>query len=355
MSLSEHIHAVIKRSRRFYNAIEPGHFLVNVIMPMQTPDIPPLYEFDLDRQLTEWLDYKLEAARSVWATKKGLADDTIPCICPQFGIAEHSAWLGMDVRYQQDTCIATPILEHPADIEQLNINEGTKWFQYMKRGYDYLRSKKDGTFVLCLRGTMAPMDMANALRGDELFSDFLLNPEWVHRLMKFLVRAIDWYFHQLCLWADKIDGGYIYYIGSGWIPGNCIGHLSNDAAMLCAPAIYDKFGFPYEVELTQNYDSVFYHVHNEKLHFVPKVATIPGLALLEVTNDPKTPGSLEDLPRVFAATGTTNLMLSGTSDQVRTHIDELKQRNIFLQVSCLDRKDAEDIIGFVRRHSRENS
>jgi hypothetical protein len=75
-----------------------------------------------------------------------------------------------------------------------------------------------------------------------------------------------------------------------------------------------------------------------------------------VTNDPKTPPALEDLPRVLAATGGAtggaNLMLYGTSDQVRAHIDELKSRNVLLSVACRDRADADDIVAFIRARSK---
>jgi hypothetical protein len=97
---------------------------------------------------------------------------------------------------------------------------------------------------------------------------------------------------------------------------------------------------------------VFYHVHNEKMHFVPKLAQLPGMTLLEVSNDPKIPGTLENLDQIFAATGSANLMLHGTSDEVRSCIDQLKARNVFLQVTCQDRKDAQDIIGLVRSYSK---
>lgn len=76
------------------------------------------------------------------------------------------------------------------------------------------------------------------------------------------------------------------------------------------------------------------------------------ISLLEVTNDPKTPPALEDLPRVLAATGTANLMLYGTSAQVRAHLGELTSRNVFLDVTCTDRADAEDIVAFVRARSK---
>ncbi|MCU0645707.1 MAG: hypothetical protein MUC94_15795 [bacterium] len=351
MYLSEKIENVVSRSKSFYAAKTPGHFLINTILPVEVPPIPPLYDFNLDRQLTEWLDFKLAAARPIWHAKANLDDDTIPSICPQFGIAEHSAWLGMEVLLQKDTCLSIPSIKSLEDLDRLQISETAQWFQYMKKGYDYLRSQQDGSFVLSIRGTMAPMDLANELRGDELFMDFILQPEFIHRLMKFLVDVIDWYYRHLQKWADDIDGGSVQYIGGGWMDKNIIGHLSNDAALLCSPEIYDAFAFPYEVELAKKYRGVFYHVHNERMHFIPQLVQLPGLKLLEVSNDPRTPGTLEDLDRIFAATGSANLMLHGTSDQVRSCIDQLKTRNVFLQVTCQDQKDAEDIIGFVRKHS----
>jgi hypothetical protein len=224
----------------------------------------------------------------------------------------------------------------------------------MKRGYDYLRSRKDGSFLLSVRGALGPMDMANALRGDDLFTDFALDPQGVHKLMGFCTRALVWWYPRILSWADEVDGGHIFMYTGSWMGPLALGHITNDAAMLCSPAIYDEFALPYERMLCEGYNFVLYHVHNQKLHFAPRAAQLPHMALFEVTNDPNTPPALEDLPRVLAATGSANLMLRGTSDQVRQHIGELKSRNVFLAVSCTDRADAEDIISLVRAEERKH-
>ncbi len=352
MVLAKHIQGVVSRSRNFFNAKSPGHYLINAIVPAETIPVRPLYDFDLDAQLTDWLDHKLASARPAWRAKEGLDDDGIPGICPYFGIGEHSAWIGMEVRQQYDTSLPIPILDSPKDLSKLRLSEESKWFQYMKKGYDYLRSKQDGSFVLAIRGTMSPMDVANAVRGDSLFLDFIENEEFVHRLLDYLVKAILWYFGHLRTWADEIDGGYITYITGGWMGPNYFGHLSNDTAMLCAGSVYQKFGLPYEKELVKGYERILYHVHNEKLHYVPDLATLPNLSLLEITDDPKTTPSIEGLPRILASTGKVNLMLHATSDQVRKHIDQLSERNVFFLTTCTDRKDAEDIVRFVRDRSK---
>jgi hypothetical protein len=302
--------------------------------------------------MTDWLDCKLAQGRVNWRAKEGLDDDTIPSICPTFGIAEHSAWLGMDVILQEDTCLPIPIIREPADLKKLRCSEENRWFGIMKTGYDYLRSKQDGSFVLSVRGTMAPMEIANAVRGDELFLDFLLQPDFVHQLMTVCVEVLRWYYPRLCSWADRINKSYVFLYGMSWMPPRTIGHLANDAAMLCSPEVYAEFGLLYETRLVEGYDHVLYHVHNEKLHHIPELTKLPGLTLLEITNDPTAPPTIEDLARVFAATGSINLMLTMTSNQVRDHLDELEGRNVFLQIDCRDRSDAEDIIAFVRDRSK---
>jgi hypothetical protein len=352
-ALREHIHRVACRARAFYAAKEPGHFLLATHFPVESPPVPPLHQFDLDRQLGEWLDHQLKASRPAWRAREGLDDDSIPSICPGFGIAEHSAWLGMDVHLQETTCLPVPMLDSPDDLGRLVLSPKNRWFQYMKLGYEHLRRRQDGSFVLNVRGTMAPMDIANAVRGNGLFTDFIDEPAATGRLMQFLVTAIRWYYDRLVSWADTVEGGHVFrHIGS-WMEGRCLGHLSNDAAMLCSTAVYDEFGFPYERDLIDRYESAIYHVHNEKLHYVPQLASLPKLALLEVAQDPKAALLLSDLPRIFAATGSVALRLAGTSDEVRAHLEELRQRNVFILADCRDRADAEDLLGFVRDRSME--
>ncbi len=351
MSLADRISRVVRRCRAFYSAATPGHFLVLVKFPVKTPASPPLNSLDLDRDLERWLDALLASARPFWDAVADIDDDRIPAICPWFGIAEHSAWLGMDVRLQEGTSLSVPIVHSPADLDRLTLSEQTPWFRRMKDSYDYLHSRKDGTFLLSVRGAMAPMELANAIRGNDLFTDFLLEPQFAHRLMAFCTQAERWYYERLVSWCDAVEDGHVMSTGS-WMGPRCMGHLANDAAMLCSARIYEEFGFPYEAQLVAGYDTVLYHVHNEKMHFVPRLVQLPGLKLLEVTCDPKTPQPIADLPRIKSFAGDTNLRLVADSDDVRAHLEELKDRNALIEVRCRDRADAQDVLAFVRGMSK---
>ncbi len=352
MNAQQHIQAIIDRSKPFYSANEPGHFLIQTRFPHDRPDMPDLTEFDLEHDLERWLDHQLACSRVSWAARADVDDDTMPCLCPRFGIAEHSAWLGAEVRFQRDTCLPIPIIHTKQDLQRLQLSEHTKWFQIMQRGYQYLKTKLTPEFVISVRGGMTPMDVANALRGDDLFFDFYDDPQFVHEMMRFFTKAELWWYQRLLSWVEPLQDGYAVFLADFWFP-NGFSYMTNDAAMLCNEDIYREFALPYEQEICRQFPNVLYHVHNEKMHFVPLVASLPNIRLLQVSWDPKTKPQMEDLEHLFSVTGNVALMLhSLSSEQVRDHINELRQRNVFLLVDCVDKRDAQDVLAFVRSQSK---
>jgi hypothetical protein len=352
MNVNERIEPVVRRCKACLAAREPGHFLVRTQVPAERPGMPPLHSFDLDRQLEEWMEKQLAAARPLWAATEGIDDDSIPSICPCFGIAEHSAFTGTPVRLQEGTCLPVPIVHDWSDMDKLRLSEDAPWYQYMKKGYQWLAAHKDGSFLLSVRGSEMPMDLANAIRGDQLFLDFLLEKEQTHRLMTWCTEAIRWYYPKLVSWADQIDGGNIFYYSGGWLGPRVLGHVSNDAAMLCSAQVYEEFGYPYEVRLMEDFGGLFYHVHTEKMHALPKTATLPRLMLMEMTPDPKSPPPVEDLKNIYTHTGQSALVIYATPEQIRRNVEQLKQRNVFLCARCQNHTEAQEIVRFVRKHSK---
>jgi hypothetical protein len=353
--LPDRVKTSVARVRRFFGSSRPA-LLVGVHFPPDrgTPvQVPPLCSFDLETQLEEQLDLRLASHRPTFESKADIDDDWLPHVHPFFGISEHSAWLGMDVRLQEATSLPVPIVHGPGDLARLVRNEQAVWFRRMQRAYAHLRRRQDGTFIVSVRGTMCPMDMANAVRGDELYTDFYDQPAFVHALLSRLEELTAWYFGHLLSWCDQFEGGHVFGYTGTWLPAGTIGHLSNDATMLCAPAIYDEFGFPYEARLIARFGRAIYHIHNQHLHYVPKLATLSGLMLIEVTHDPKTVHPLENLEEIVARTGDVPLLLRPSSDLLRRHIGKLVGRRTMLDVHCRDRADALDILALVGRHGRE--
>lgn len=352
MTPIERVPTVVRRWRNFLDAPQPGHFLVDVRVPAESLPTRPINSFDLDRQLGEYLDERITAARPGWSAKAGLDDDTLPAFAPSFGISEHSAWMGLDVRLQEWTSLPVPKVDTRDDLARLGPDPAAPWYRRMEAAYAHCRARQEGTFFLSVRGTMTPMDLANAVRGDELFVDFLADPEFAHLLVARMAEWMPWYYDRLRGWCDDIAGGRLFNSGEVWMPEPSLGHISNDAAMLCSPAVYEEFGHRYEEPLFRRFRHVLYHIHNQQMAYVPRLAQLPNLGLVEVTHDPKTAAPIDDLPRILAATGSANLLLHATSDQLRARIGELRGRNVLFDVTCRDRADAADVLRLVRDRSK---
>lgn len=352
--LASRIGKVVPRARRFFNAQEPGHFLVYVDVPREWPPIPKLTEVNVETPegLALYLDAQLESEKCGIRAKEGLDDDTIPSAAPYFGYSEHTAWTGSKVRWQENTSLGDPIISEPNQVDSLDVQEQSESFRRMKASYAYLRSKQDGTFLLAMRGCTSPMELANAVRGDEIFSDFIEDPEFVHRLLKRILQIYPRYLNVLRSYADEIEGGHVFGITRGWMGPNGMGHFSNDAAMLCGLDVYREFGLPYDQALTSHWDHVIYHVHTQNMHYLPELTKLSRLRLLQLQQDPGIGSNFEILDRILELTGSAGLYLNGSSDEVRKNIDRLHGRNVLFRTACESREDAEDLIALVRDRSR---
>lgn len=213
-------------------------------LPFDAPPVRSLNEFDLDGELEAHLDGRPEVMRACWPAWAGLDDDTLPAVAPHFGIAKYSAWLGMEVRLQESTCSPVPILQEPRDLERLKPDPETPWFRLLKRAYDHLRKRRNGEFFLSVRGAMTLMDLANAVRGDELFTDSRGAPGFVHALMERLTGLERSSYVRLYSWCHEVDGGQLHEVGQVWMAIPSLGHISNDAATLCSPAVCAESGAP---------------------------------------------------------------------------------------------------------------
>ena len=353
--LQNQIRSAVPRTRAFFQAAEPGHFLIHAGFPAGKKPAPPLDQLDLENpdDLHLWLGIQLENKRAFWKAREGLPDDYIPSLAPSFGYAEHAAWLGLKVMLQPTTSLPVPIYDDIAQVpRELSFSEEAPWVRLMRDSYAWLKEQQRGDFVLSVRGGASPMELANSMRGDDLFMDFLEEPDHCHRLLNALTELYPSYFNLLRSWADPVEGGVLSAYLNLWMGPNAIGHLSNDTAMLCSSAVYEEFGFPYEARLLSHYDNVFYHVHSEKMHYLPRLARLPNLRLIQVQEDPQVGSNMKNLEAILEATGDCALMLTGSPEEIIPRLDLLATRNVCLSANCADRNEAESLVAAVRKHSK---
>ncbi len=349
--MRQDIDEVMDRTTRFCTNGKTGDALVMVPgnFSKTRHAVKALNEWRFPEEMEAFLDAHIEAQRTAWKARSSIADDLIPSICPRYGVAEHSAFAAenVDVEFSENTSWPHPVIHDYKDLDKLGLSEDNPWLRMVIDGMAYLRDRSDGEFAVMLRGVMAPMDLANALRGNDMFYDIYEQPEELRKLLAYCVKAGEWFISKQKQVAGDFHGGTL--CGTDiWMPGNAIGHLSEDASVMCSPETYKAFGRPYTEALLQPYDGAFMHLHTAGAHAFEPICNIEKLQFFELAPDPKQPRPIDVYKSNFDLFRGKFMRLFVTFDEIKDNIAFLKQAKTALVCHARSVAEAEAIVTFVR-------
>ena len=334
MFFKPNIKEVIVRTKNFYE-MEGGGALINILSVDSLQDGLEkinLKDWNFPEQLYEYLDKRIEIFENYWNKRKHLKDDMIPAMHPWFGIAEHSAFIGGNVDFSEETSWHHQLINQWSDFDNLELSE----------------EKSEDRFAVMLRGANGPINISNALRGNDFFTDLILYPEETHRLMDFSVKAGIWILDNQKHIVGDFYGGTITGLGM-WIPGNSVGHISEDASVMISSDMYKKFGLPYTNNLCDKYDSALVHVHSICSHNLENIASISKVKYIELTNDPNAPRGIELCKQFEEALKDIVVALNLTEQEIENNLEFLKGRKTIIRYEAETVEEANRIINLVKR------
>lgn len=361
--MKEHadLSALVSRYASFFGKRQSGKLLIHVQQEPRSQTRQGLLagldlrRYDFEKGLPEYLRDVCAAARKKWQEEIQVDDDRIPMLSVRFGIAELSAFASdrAAVTFGRDTSWTRPLLSRWDDLSRLMQERRGPWFERVMESLRYLVRTNDGRFGVAVRGTMAPLDLAHALRGNELLAELYMEPQRVHELLCYCVR-IGTEFMEAQLEAVGTQRGGTCSLFGVWLPGQAIGHMSNDAAALCSPDMYHEFGFPYDQQLIGHFSGALFHTHTLGLHLLPKLARLAGLSVIQIEDDPNRPSAASRLQYLVDEARGTPMMIQILPSQIRENIGLLMQGQFILQTRVKDEAAARDVVEFVRAHSRSD-
>ena len=348
---------IIERYRAFFADDSPGSILVK----LSTWDVPLDYAsvgFE-GRELDSWsfpddaeafAEHCLRRLRAERELVRSVEDDRIPSINPGLGIALNSVYYsGAEMIRGRDTTWAMPAVGGRGDIEALRPDPDNPWFGLIGRMNRRFCELNDGDYAVQTFSHLGPMDFANALRGNDLFTDFYDAPEMVHTLMERCVEAVLWLEREQRRIVPEVRGGTV--IWGTWSPGRSV-FMSEDASDLCSPATFTEFGRPYTERISEAAGGCWIHHHAKGLHVHGEIARVKGLRALEISLDPNCERPIDRLPELYESTGGVPLVTRCEPRDVYERIDEMRQGRLILELKTGDMKEAREAVGFVRKHSR---
>jgi hypothetical protein len=342
------------RWQRFITDPKPGNILVNMAtwdmnLKVDIEGNTPLESWDSPSYCTAYADYQTAYLKAEIELTKHIDDDRLPMLNPGIGIALNSLYFAdgkMDV--SAGTTWRHPVINEWDNLNNLHLDPENPWFQGITAMNQRYLTAFDGDYCVQTFSHFGPMDMANALRGNDLFTDFYDSPDEVHQLMKKTVEATLWLENEQRNIVPMINGGTA--IWGTWMPGNAV-FMSEDATDLCAPAIFREFGKPYTEQISTAGGGCWIHHHAKGLHVHDEIAKVDGLRMTELSWDPNCPRPIDNLEKLFAQNNGIPLMTRCTPRDIYEKIDIMKQGRLILMLSAASLDEAVDAITFLRKHT----
>jgi hypothetical protein len=357
MSYKAYFTQKVEKYKTFFEDKSPGQILA-LICPY-TFDLDytqwgiedrPLNSWDFGTQTREFMEYQVRRLRCFLEYTRELDNDYMPSVNGSLGIGMNSAYFsGADIVIGEDTSWIHPVIHEWEDLYSLKLDQGNKWFRLLQQMTAYSVELCEGDYAPATFTHFAPFDMANALRGNQLFYDFYDHPEKVHELMNISADAIIWLEMELRKLVKSVLGGTVS--GSMWFPGEAP-FMSEDATDLCSAQLFKEFGFPYTQKVIDALGGTYIHHHAKGMHVHGEIAKLKGLKTLEISWDPNCPRPIEHLPEIYEWNGDVPLQTRCTAADVYKYIDDIKRGRIVLMLNVNSLEEAGEVVRFIRKHSK---
>ncbi|MCF7837402.1 MAG: hypothetical protein K9N49_02125 [Candidatus Marinimicrobia bacterium] len=347
---------ILARYRAFYAASRPG-FMVRTTVSEAGWQLPARQSL----KGIEWGDRAsarrfaaahLAFMRAYWAHLPESGNDWIPSISALLGTGAVAACLVRDARLNEEdnTNYLDPVIgDWPAGLERIGFDPDNPYYRTHVDVLRYWIEQWDGSFGLNPYSFFDPLDLANQLRGNDLFYDFYDRPDALRELLETLtdeLLALARHLRSEVLAGYDIPG----VCHTFWTPGE---YLSCDAGDLSGPEVVTEWAVPYTGRLATALGGAYLHHHELGIHQILPWSRCPGISAQVLNRDPNTPHlaqvvsdehlrSTFDLPLGFIV----------TADEFRKSADYWATGRCLLTVRCRDGVEAREIVDRVNQSYR---
>lgn len=305
---------IISRHQKFY-AGEKG-CLIKFDIPADRANIElaaetPYDGLDWDTQFEDYYATRLHNAviKARYRLDSSVGDDYIPACRPNFGMGVHYAMFGGKIIFGGGTSWMEPVIHKASDYPKLEFDMNNIWMQKMAEEMNYYAANGQGVLLSALWGSDGPMDMANGVMGNEIFTELLDNPEDMDRVMEICADACSAMYQMQKEHASKVMGGMISGHANLWIPEPMFGHIGVDASCLTGPALYERFEKNLIESLTDRHGGFMVHTHMIGWRMIDVIANTKGAEILYPALDPNADRIVARLEEILRAIGDRILVI----------------------------------------------
>lgn len=340
----------VERYQKFYASNQPGDLMI-VIRPRWVKK-KNLFDYDFENG-----DH-LEMAKDIQASSRamldeggGLDDDLIPWLYADFGIAIHHAFLmDLPVKFAEWTSWA----DHPlagddgySRTADLHFDPSNRWVKRIREMLEFWVANNDGCSLMVTHLHFGPLDFANALRGNDLFTDLYDRPDDVAALLDVCTEAViamETHLRPLC--KEQIEQIGLPFWG-GLAPTGAV-FISEDAMDMIGPELSEQWGAQWSSRIRDRFDrlAVHHHMMGKSVHRV--IGQVAQRSLVQISNDPNCPPAMSCVSELYRASGDNALMIEAGPEEVFAHTDELRKMRAIIICPCNDPAMASRVVHAIR-------
>lgn len=262
---------------------------------------------------------------------------------------------GGNVIFEDSTTYTTgPIIKTWDDFDNLKFGLDNKWVSYALEFWRGVESEYVEGIAVTPNVFRSPLDLANDIRGNDLFLDLYDCPENVARLLALCVDSI--------IELDKLFRSEIRILreapGGVWgvaLPSSGMMFLNGDTIDLIHEDMGYRFNNP-SVEGLINYaGSLYFHHHSIGVSRAYSASRIKGTMVQEILQDPNGPKLLESIDDglISASLGTpidfgVNLLESQNLDSI---LERLRNGRFIIHIATETLSDCQSAIEKIRRYA----
>jgi hypothetical protein len=290
--VNENLQKKIQRYRRFYESAEGGLMTIAWWFPpdFQMPKAIPIDTVDWrgEASIQAYALRELDRMRAMKAVFDRFDDDRIPTAMVFAGTGMISASMieGAVVDHQPDTnYLHQPIRSWSDGVDCVRFSPDNPWFQAHMVILRTFVENWDGSYGILPFPHFGPTDLANQLRGNDLFTDLYEEEENVHKLLERCTDAIleaGDHIRANCLGGYDVEG---FSFGS-WAPSGA--YLSCDFGDMVSSQALRSFERPYYDRIVAAWGGAYIHHHELGRHQIPVWAENDRAWIQFVHRDPNT-------------------------------------------------------------------
>lgn len=340
----------IERYHRLFASQQPGDLLIANRPSWVTKK--NLFDYDFTRGgHLEMAADMLKSARALLETNGEVDDDFIPWLSPDFGIAIHHTFLvDVPVQFAEWTSWADHPLAGPdgfAELTNVHYNPQNRWVRLVKEMVAYWCEHYDGTYLFTTFGHYGPLDLANGLRGNQLFTDFYDYEEETRALLQTCTDSIIAFEEDL----RTVAGPYLHDYGlpfwGALAPQDAV-FLSEDAMDLCGPTVSEEWGMPFSEQIREHFGAIAVHHHMYGQKVQPVIGREVRNSVIQISNDPNCPPAIDMLHELYQASGNNVLIVECSPEDIEKHIEDFARIRAIIICCNADPVKAKRAVELVR-------